>query len=235
MTNLADLFATGTGPGVITADGCAVEVYRLLRDAPEAPMLAELVPAAGSVLDLGAGTGRLSHALRDLGLTVTAVDASTAMLAQIGPGVTVVRSSIEALHLESHYDLVLLASFLVNTDDDELRRGLLDTCRRHVADSGTVLVQRHPPSWFDQVTATSTAGSSCGGLSISLRDVSRPRADVVAATAVYAIGDRSWTHRFAARRLDDRATDEALAGSGLRRIDYLDAQRSWAVAQPFQG
>lgn len=226
--------ALGFGPGVITADGCAVEVYRLLQEAPEASMLGELVPAGGSVLDLGAGTGRLSHALRDLGLAVTAVDESAAMLAQIGPGVTVVRSSIEALHLEARYDLVLLASYLLNTDDDELRRGLLDACRRHVADTGTVVVQRHPPAWFDRVAATSAAGAPSNGLSISLRDVSRPRADAVAATAVYAIGDRSWTHQFVAWRLDDRATDEALAGSGLRRTGYLDEQRSWAVAQPIR-
>lgn len=234
MTNLAGLNVAGEGPGVITADGCAVEVYRLLLDAPEAPMLAQLVPAGGSVLDLGAGTGRLAHALRDLGLAVTAVDESAAMLAQIGPGVTLVRSNIEGLRLGTRYDLVLLASHLINTDDDELRRGLLDACRRHVADTGAVVVQRHPPSWFDQVAATSRAYPS-SGLSISLRDVSRPRADAVAATAVYAIGDRSWTHRFVARQLDDRATDQALAGSGLRRTSYLDEQRSWAVAQPYSG
>lgn len=234
MTKLPQLSAPGAGPGVITADGCAVEVYRLLVDAPEPSMLAQLVPAGGSVLDLGAGTGRLSHALRDLGLTVTAVDESAAMLAYIGPGVTVVRSSIETLHLEISYDLVLLASYLVNTDDDELRRGLLDACRRHVTDAGTVVVQRHPPSWFDQVAATSGVHPPSSGLSISLCDVSRPRADVVAATAVYAIGGRSWTHQFVARRLDDQATDEALSGSGLRRTGYLDEQRSWAVARPIR-
>lgn len=141
---LSHVNAPGQGPGVITADGCAAEVYRLLPAAPEAPMLAQLVPAGGSVLDLGAGTGRLAHALRDLGLAVTAVDESAAMLAQIRPGVTLVRSNITSLRLKVRYDLVLLASYLVNTDD-ELRRGLLDACRRHVADTGTVVVQRHPP------------------------------------------------------------------------------------------
>ncbi len=235
MTKLAGLSVAGEGPGVITADGCAVEVYRLQQEAPEASMLAQLVPAGGSVLDLGAGTGRLAHALRDLGLGVTAVDESAAMLAQIGPGVTLVRSNIEGLRLGTRYDLVLLASHLINTDDDELRRGLLDACRRHVADTGAVVVQRHPPSWFDQVAATSGAHPPSSGLGISLRDVSRPRADVVAATAVYESGDRRWTHRFVARRLDDPATDEALAGSGLRRTSYLDEQRSWAVAQPYSG
>lgn len=232
MTTPLRLSAAGAGPGIITADGCAVEVYRLLVDAPEAPMLAQLVPGGGSVLDLGAGTGRLSHALRDLGLAVTAVDQSAAMLAQIGPGVTLVRSNIEALHLGIRYDLVLLPSYLINTDDDRLRPGLLDTCRRHVADTGTVVVQRHPPSWFDQVTATTGVDLPAGELSFALRDVSRPRTDVVVATAVYTLGDRGWTHRFVARRLDDRATDEALAGSGLRRTGYLDEARSWAVAQP---
>lgn len=82
---LSHVNAPGQGPGVITADGCAAEVYRLLPAAPEAPMLAQLVPAGGSVLDLGAGTGRLAHALRDLGLAVTAVDESAAMRARSGP------------------------------------------------------------------------------------------------------------------------------------------------------
>ena len=111
-------------------------------------------PAARNVLALGVGTGRLSPALRDLGLAVTAVDESAEMLTHVGPGMTVVRSSIETLLLEVRYDLALLASYLVNTDNDELRCGLLDACRRHVADTGTVVVQRHPPSWFDQLAAT---------------------------------------------------------------------------------
>ena len=76
------------------------------------------------------------------------------MLTHVGPGMTVVRSSIETLLLEVRHDLALLASYLVNTDNDELRCGQLDACRRHVADTGTVVVQRHPPSWFDQLAAT---------------------------------------------------------------------------------
>ena len=189
----------------------------------------------GPIVALGVGTGRLSPALRDLGLAVTAVDESAEMLTHVGPGMTVVRSSIETLLLEVRHDLALLASYLVNTDNDELRCGQLDACRRHVADTGTVVVQRHPPSWFDQLAATAGAHKPSSGLSIALRDVSRSQADVLAATAAYAIGDRHWTHQFVAQRRDDRATDEALAGSRLRRTSYLDGQRSWAVAQPYSG
>jgi 2-polyprenyl-3-methyl-5-hydroxy-6-metoxy-1,4-benzoquinol methylase len=68
--------STGSGPGVITPDGCAVEFYALLPPRPEA----EIVHAAGtpgaSVLDLGAGTGRMTSALAALGHRVVAVDES---------------------------------------------------------------------------------------------------------------------------------------------------------------
>lgn len=40
------------------------------------------------------------------------------------------------------FDAVLLASHLVNNGDPQVRRGLLRTCRRHVADGGRGFVQR---------------------------------------------------------------------------------------------
>ena len=56
--------------------------------------------------------------------------------------VRTVRSPIEALDLGERFEVVLLASFLVHAGDIEVRRGLLRTCRRHVADDGCVLIQR---------------------------------------------------------------------------------------------
>lgn len=48
----------GTGPGVITADGCALELYRRLPPGGEAEIVHDMVPGGTRILDLGCGTGR---------------------------------------------------------------------------------------------------------------------------------------------------------------------------------
>jgi ubiquinone/menaquinone biosynthesis C-methylase UbiE len=81
------------------------------------------VPAGASILELGAGTGRVTHRLVALGHPVVAVDESAEMLARIR-GAETVRARIEELDLGRRFDAVLLASFLVNTADHGLRAAL---------------------------------------------------------------------------------------------------------------
>lgn len=73
----------GTGPGAITPDGCAVELYERLPVGDEPDVVERLVPAGAHILELGCGAGRVTHALLDRGFTVTAVDESPEMLERV--------------------------------------------------------------------------------------------------------------------------------------------------------
>jgi SAM-dependent methyltransferase len=220
--------ASGTGPGTITPDGCAVELYVLLQPMGEPEIVHAAVPAGASVLELGAGAGRVTHPLLALGHPVVAVDESAEMLARIR-GAETVRGRIEDLDLRRRFDVVLLASFLVNTDDRDLRRRFLATCRRHVRDGGRVLIQRHPPAWFDEAAE---GEGVAGGVLHRLRDLRRPGPGLLAATVEYQVGERVWTQTFTTERLDDEALAAALAGAGLAVDAYLTGDGSWVRAVP---
>ena len=220
--------ASGTGSGAITPDGCAVELYVLLQPMGEPEIVHAAVPAGASVLELGAGAGRVTHPLVALGHPVVAVDESAEMLANIR-GADTVQAGIEDLDLRRRFDAVLLASFLVNTDDRDVRRRFLATCRRHVRDGGCVLIQRHPPAWFDEAAE---GEGVAGGVLHRLRDLRRPGPGLLAATAEYQVGDRVWTQTFTAERLDDEALAAALAEAGLAVDAYLTGDGSWVRAVP---
>jgi hypothetical protein len=51
---------------VITPDGCAVELYALLPPGGEPEIVHGAVPEGASILELGAGTGRMTHPLLEL-------------------------------------------------------------------------------------------------------------------------------------------------------------------------
>jgi SAM-dependent methyltransferase len=242
----------GTGPGVITPDGCAVELYRVLPAMGEPEVVHGAIPAGAGILELGAGAGRVTRRLVALGHPVVAVDESAEMLAWVrgadahqdgsGPGGTAsispgkasvgaetVRARIQDLDLGRRFEVVLLASFLVNTDDGDLRRRFLQACRRHVGEGGCVLVQRHPPAWFDEAVEGERTD---GGITFRLRDLSRPGPGLLAATAEYQVGERVWTQTFTAERLDDEALAAALAAAGLAVDAYLTGDGSWVRAVP---
>ena len=218
----------GTGPGVITPDGCAVELYRLLPPMGEPEIVHAAIPAHADILELGAGAGRVTHALVALGHPVVAVDESPEMLACIR-GAETVLAKIQRLRLDRRFDAVLLAAQLVNVPDRVLRRRFLETCRAHVRGQGCVLVQRHEPAWFDEAGEEER---TTGGLTFRLRDLRRPAPGLLAATAEYQAGRRVWTQSFTAERLDDQALEEALAEAGLAVDAYLTGDGSWVRAAP---
>ncbi|HEV3398940.1 MAG TPA: class I SAM-dependent methyltransferase [Actinomycetes bacterium] len=220
--------ANGTGPGVITPDGCAVELYRLLPPMGEPEIVHAAIPAGAAVLELGAGAGRVTHPLVTLGHPVVAVDESAAMLACVR-GAETVQAKIQHLRLDRRFDVVLLASFLVNVPDPALRGRFLETCRAHVREQGCVLVQRHPPAWFDEAVE---GERTSGGITFRLRDLDRPAPGLLAATAEYQVGERVWTQTFTAERLDDQALKAALAEAGLATDAYLTGDGSWVRAGP---
>ncbi|MEO8108213.1 MAG: class I SAM-dependent methyltransferase [Actinomycetes bacterium] len=136
-------------PGArITADGSPVDVYTRLPLDDDVEIVAAHCSTGGSVLDLGAGGGRVADPLACAGFSVTAVDDSVEMLSQVTKARTVC-CRIEDLTLNESFDVVLLSSHLVNTPDHELRHALLSTAAQHAKVTGRVLIQRHPPEWFD--------------------------------------------------------------------------------------
>jgi SAM-dependent methyltransferase len=219
---------SGTGPGVITPDGCAVDLYALLPPMGEPGIVHAAVPAGASILELGAGAGRVTHPLVALGHRVVAVDESPEMLAYVR-GAETVRSRIQDLDLGRRFDAVLLASHLVNVADHPLRRRFLEVCRGHVRDGGCVLVQRHPPGWFEEAAE---GERTADGITFRLRDLRRPGPGLLAATVEYQVGERVWTQSFTTERLDDQALAAALAEAGLAVDAYLTEDGSWVRAVP---
>jgi SAM-dependent methyltransferase len=218
----------GTGPGVITPDGCAVDFYAQLPDFGEPAIVHDAAGPGASILELGSGTGRLTHPLVALGHPVVAVDESPEMLAHVRDAEKVC-ARIEGLSLGRRFDAVLLASHLINVADEAIRRALLVACRDHVADDGCVIVQHHPPEWF---AAAAESENTSGGITFRLRDVSRPAPDLVSATVEYLVGDRRWTQTFTSKRLDDAELRAALADAGLRLDRYLTEDHHWFLALP---
>ena len=94
--------------------GRAAEIYERGRPGYPAAALDWLLPAGRPrVVDLGAGTGKLTRQIRARGLEVTAVDPSERMLAQLTlsvPGVPVLIGSAERIPMpEDSADVVLVA------------------------------------------------------------------------------------------------------------------------------
>ena len=221
----------GTGPGVITPDGCAVDLYAQLPDFGEPAIVHDAAGPGASILELGCGTGRITHPLVGLGHQVVAVDESPEMLAHVHDAETVC-ARIEGLSLGRRFDAVLLASHLINVADEPTRNALLAACRDHVADHGCVIIQQHTPEWFRDAADSEHAS---GGIIFLLRDVSRPAPNLVSATVEYMVGDQRWTQTFTSMRLDDSELAAALAGAGLRLDRYLTEDHSWLRAVPQSG
>lgn len=117
---------------------------------------ASLAPPEGSILELGAGTGRLTAALAARGHDVTGVDISPVMLAQgrarladLAPGVRararLVQGDMTALDLKRTFDLVICPFFtLAHVPAGTAWRNTFATAARHLALGG--LAAFHLPS-----------------------------------------------------------------------------------------
>ena len=81
MTNPSQPY--GSGPGVITPDGCAVEFYARMTARGEPAIVHAATGPGASILELGCGAGRVTHPLVALGHPVVAVDESPDMLAYV--------------------------------------------------------------------------------------------------------------------------------------------------------
>ena len=213
----------------VAHDGSPVELYARLTSFGEPELVHDAIPPGAEILELGAGAGRMTHRFLELGHPVTAVDSSAEMLAHIR-GAEIVHAEIEGLDLGRTYRCVLLASQLVNVDDDRQRAAFLATCGRHVAPDGVVLIQRYDPAW-----AADPAPSDHEREGVRIR-VLEPRreAERLRATVEYELDGRTWRHGpFTSRILTEAELGARLWPAGLLSKDeWLDDRRTWLVARP---
>ena len=217
----------GTGPGEITPDGCAVDLYARLPAEDEPDVIAAAVPPPARLLELGCGAGRITRELVARGYDVTAVDESAAMLAHVD-GATRVWSSIERLTLPGTFDVVLLGSFLVHAGDPAVRSALLATCRRHVDYDGVVLIQREGADYHSRLPRERPLGDGTVRI-VASDDVGD---GVRSVRAEYDFPGAHWTQTFLARPLTVAEFEAALSAAGLFVERYLTPDGTWVAAAP---
>lgn len=217
-----------TRPGEdIAADGSPVEVYRRLPPNGEAEIVDAVVPIGATVLELGAGAGRVTRRLVALGHPVVAVDESAAMLAALEglEGVERVQSGIEDLDLGRRFPVVLLGSHLVNSLSP-VRDRFLHTARRHAAPGGDVMIEVYPPAVRWEVGRSSLLGE----VEVAFEAV-RLDPPFVHATVAYTLDSRTWRQPFEAELLGEPALRAVLGGVGLAFDRWLDEKRGWLLAR----
>lgn len=210
----------------VAPDGSPVDVYPLLPELGEGERVAQAVPAGGSVLELGCGTGRITRQLVRLGYAVTAVDESAEMLAHVREAETI-RARIEKLDLRRRFDAALLASNLINSPPGQ-RRAFLDTCRRH---ADLVVVEGLALGWCPEDVA-----GQLGDVRSWLR-IERSEDGVVYGRVDYSARGDHWRHSFAMHVFAARPDlDAALAESDLRLDRWLDRDggRWFAAVHPYR-
>jgi SAM-dependent methyltransferase len=223
---------TGTGPGPITADGCAVDLYVLLRPRGEAELIHSVAAPGAAVLELGCGTGRITRGLLALGHPVTGVDFSAEMLSHMPAQARTVQHDIETLRLGRRFGVVTLTSNMV-TGPEEQCLAFLRTARAHVGDDGVVVIERLNPKWGDPETMRSVAAPSHkDGLTMSLHDIEGDGTRITL-TIRYAHDDgRVWTQHATMWARSDEALGELLRQAGLSPERWLDDERDWLSARP---
>lgn len=203
-------------------DGSPVGLYTRLPELGEGEIVASVLPAAASVLELGCGVGRITRQLVRLGYQVTAVDESAEMLARVRDAKTV-RARIEGLELGRRFDAVLLASNLVNAEPPR-RRAFLETCRRH---ADLVVVEGLPLAWSPE------DGETVLGDVVSRLQVDQVEGGIVRGEMEYEADGETWRHPFAMHVFADEAElATALAEAGLKLERRLDARWFVAVTGP---
>ncbi|HVM25706.1 MAG TPA: 2'-5' RNA ligase family protein [Candidatus Limnocylindrales bacterium] len=209
-------------------DGSPVDLYARMPTFGEPDIVHAAIPAGAEVLELGAGAGRMTHRLVELGHPVTAVDSSAEMLAHVR-GAETVHADIVGLDLGRRFACVLLASHLVNVDDDVERAGFLEACARHVTPEGVVLIQRYDPEW-----AADPQPSQSEREGVVVRVIEpRREGERLHATVEYEVDGATCRHGpFTSRILTDEELEERMGVAGLLHERWLDERRSWLAAAP---
>lgn len=224
---------SGSGPGVRSRDGCSVELYRRARYAGEIEHLRSLLPAGTRVLELGCGTGLLTHRLLEFGCEVTGVDNSPEMLAHVSSKVHRLCADIETLRLRERFEAVLLPSGLINHCDRAVRRAFLSAAHRHLSPQGVLILKCQDPEWLRTAIAGWRAKPDL--ISLELLEAERIHRDgqlEVRMTLRYTLADEAWTHSFSVIPLADADLQDLLAASGFEAPVAIEGGPGWYVAKP---
>jgi SAM-dependent methyltransferase len=211
----------------IAPDGSPVVLYARLPALGEPELIHDAVPPGAEILELGAGAGRVTHPLLELGHAVVAVDNSEEMLDLI-EGAETVLADIATLDLGRRFPVVVLASNFINHPDDSERRAFLASCARHVLPAGQVLLQGFPRDW-----TPSTEWSEHGSVRLRLRSFTRED-DLVAGEMEYLVDGHRLLHAFESRLLSPEELEADLEAVGLLRVRELDDRGSWMEATPIR-
>jgi SAM-dependent methyltransferase len=216
----------GTGPGPLTPDGSAVELYELSPLRGEDELIDAAIEPGSSILELGCGVGRITRPLLARGHQVVAVDESPDMIARV-PETETICSTIGDLRLERRFDVVLMMSYLINVADDEERQRLLRTCAHHVRPGGSVLLQQQQPG---MLRGPSVMADEHRKMVVS--DVEELPGNRQAATLTYTIGEHTWSQRILTQNLSDDQLAAELSEAGLELSEYLTPDKTWVRARP---
>lgn len=220
---------SGTGPGDITPDGCAVDFYALLPMFGEPQIVHAALPYGASILELGCGTGRILRPLAQLGHPVLGADESPAMLERI-PDLPTVCSPIEALRLGRTFDAVLLASTMINVPPAQ-RHAFLATVRHHLRPGATAIFQQNPPSWFETFAQAPREREDPGGIHRVVR-TARREPPLLHVEVEYQVAGQVWTHAWASSEISADELRADLAAAGLSFGRALTEDQAWFTAKP---
>ncbi len=202
----------------------------------------------GTVLELGAGTGRITEALLAAGHEVVAVDAAPAMLARAAErlegraGLELVEGDMRSVRLGRTFDLVIAPfNTLMHAYTLEDQDRTLATVAEHLAQGGLFAfdvyqphlgalgVLRREPEW----------GDLGEGVHLFLSQDHDPEAQLV--TSHYYLDERGpdgavkrTTSKLTQRYYHRYELERALAAAGLGRVQFYGGfdRRRWEVAGP---
>jgi SAM-dependent methyltransferase len=207
----------------VAPDGSPVDVYLALPFDADLARVRAVIPPDASILDLGSGPGRLSNPLAAGGHDVVAVDDSAEMLGHV-VGASTVLADVWQLDLGRQFDVVLALSHLINDRSPARRIELLKVCRRHLADTGVIVLQRFPAHWSPLEETR-----SIGDVGVRLFDVQPFNDGGFAAAVEYRLGEQTWIQRFEAAIVDDAELNALAAAAGLIVRRQLDDEGSWML------
>ena len=207
--------------------GAPIDLYRLLEAADEPELIDREMPEDAEILELGAGSGRITHPLIALGRRVVAVDLNPEMLALIA-GAEKIEARIQDLDLARTFGGVLLISNLINNPDRVERLGLLRAIQRHLGPHAIALIERYDPETGEDPTPTEQQRY---GITIRRFDIHR-EGKLLYQTIDYDAGTHGhWQIRIEGRHvLNDDEMLASLAEVGLRLLRWVDPQRRWLAA-----
>ena len=207
--------------------GAPVDLYRLLEAADEPELIDREMPEDAEILELGAGSGRITHPLIALGRRVVVVDFNPEMLDLI-EGAEKVQARIQDLNLGRTFGGVLLMSNLINNSDPNERLALLGAIRRHLGPHGVALIERYDPGAGEDPTPTEHQRY---GITIRAFDIHR-EGKLLYQKIEYDAGVRGrWMVDLqGARILTDDEMLADLAAAGLRLLRWIDERHRWLAA-----